>query len=326
MTSLTFPPGFLWGAATAALHVEGALDADGRGPSIWDRFMRQPGKIADGSLGDIANDHYHRWPEDIAIMRALGLQAYRFSVAWPRIIPDGHGPVNEAGLAFYDRLVDALLEAGIEPVLTLYHWDLPAPLEDRGGWPHRDTVEHFTRYADVVARRLGDRVRMWVTHNEPWVMAFPGYGLGRMAPGRTDWRATVGAAHHLLLSHATAAEAIHRACPDASVGILLNLSPSYPWTSSEADAAAAWRFDGFLNRWFLDPLLRGAYPEDMLEFYGADRPPIMPGDMERIAAATDWLGVNYYLRTNVHDDPGNGKLQFRVPGPRPGAERNEIGW
>ncbi len=327
MSEHVFPERFLWGAATAAFEIEGALDADGRRPSIWDRFMCEPGKIADGSLATVANDHYHRWREDVAVMRELGLKAYRFSIAWPRVIPDGDGPVNQVGLDFYDRLLDALLQAGIEPVPTLYHWDLPQSLEDRGGWTARATVEHFTRYAEVVADRLGDRVHLWMTHNEPWIAAFPGYALGRMAPGRTSWADALAAAHHLLLSHAAASEALHaQGGRDTSAGIILNLSACFPWTESEADIAAARRFDGYLNRWFLDPLVRGSYPADMLASYGDDRPPVMPGDMERIAAATDFLGVNYYLRTNVRAAPDGGKLKLEVPGPRPGAERNAIGW
>ena len=327
MTRRAFPPGFLWGAATAAFEIEGALNADGRGPSIWDRFMREPGKIVDGSDAAVANDHYHRWREDVALLRELGLRAYRFSVAWPRVIPDGSGQVNTSGLDFYDRLVDALFEAGVEPMLTLYHWDLPQPLEDAGGWTNRATVEHFQRYARVVAERLGDRVRLWATHNEPWIAAFPGYGLGRMAPGRSNWGDAVGAAHHLLLSHASAAATIRQhVCHTVAVGIVLNLSPSYAWSDHESDVAAASRFDGYLNRWFLDPLFGRGYPQDMLALYGDDQPPVLAGDLERIAASTDFLGVNYYLRTNVRNAPGEGKLNLEVPGPRPGAERNEIGW
>src|SRR5579884_2003438 len=247
-----FPADFVWGTATAAYQIEGAAHEDGRSESIWDRFAAIPGKVRNGETGLIADDHYHRYASDIALLRDLGVGVYRFSVAWPRILPDGRGAVNERGLDFYDRLVDELLRAGIEPFVTLYHWDLPQVLEDAGGWPERSTVDAFTEYAGVVADRLGDRVKHWITHNEPWVAAWLGYGWGQHAPGRTSTRDALAAAHHLLLSHGRAVEVIRHAVPDAQVGITLNLTPVYPQSDSEKDAAAAAVADGHNNRWFLD--------------------------------------------------------------------------
>jgi beta-glucosidase len=301
---LSFPKGFLWGVASAAYQIEGAVNEDGRGLSIWDTFCRQPGKIRNGETGDVAADHYHRWPEDLRIMKDLGLKVYRFSIAWPRILPTGSGQVNKPGLDFYDRLVDALLAAGIEPFPTLYHWDLPQALQDRGGWPARDTARYFADYAQVVGERLGDRVTYWMTHNEPWVAAFAGYFEGDLAPGIQDPVAAFLAAHHLLLSHGLACEALRAACRNRPrMGIVLNLSPIHPATDSQADLEAATRSDAGLNRLFLDPLFKRQYPADLIEFLGPIFTPPQPGDMERIAAPLDWLGVNYYSRHVVRYDP-----------------------
>ena len=283
---LRFPDGFLWGAATSAYQIEGAAGEDGRGESIWDRFAARPGAIADGSDGAVACDHYHRWPRDIELMKWLGLGAYRFSVAWPRIFPSGRWQVNAAGLDFYDRLTDGLLEAGIEPFVTLYHWDLPQPLEDAGGWASRHTVDAFVEYVDVVSDLLGDRVRRFITHNEPWCISVLGYAEGLHAPGRRDWPAALAAAHHLLLSHGLATAVIRGNAPDAEVGITLNLVPAEPASSSAADRDACRAFDGTFNRWFLDPLYGRGYPEDVIaDYVGAGRlsspelPFVQPGDL-----------------------------------------------
>jgi beta-glucosidase len=318
------PAGFLWGAATAAYQIEGAVDADGRAPSIWDTFSRTPGKVHNGDTGDVACDHYHRWPEDLGLMRKLGLDAYRFSIAWPRVVPQADGRVNPAGLAFYDRLVDALLEAGITPFPTLYHWDLPQAQQDRGGWPERATAERFAEYAAVVAQRLGDRVIDWATLNEPLCSAWIGHLEGKMAPGLTDLTAAVRASYHLHLGHGLAVQALRAAAPRAQIGIVNNLSPIQPATDSEADRAAAVRADGHINRWWTDPVLGRGYPEDMLKVYGVDLP-VRDGDLELIAAPLDWLGLNYYFRQLVADDPAGPAPHFRqVPGPNP--EHTEMGW
>jgi beta-glucosidase len=327
-----FPDGFLWGAATSAYQIEGATSADGRGESIWDRFAAREGAIADGSDGAVACDHYHRWRRDIEIMKWLGLGAYRFSVAWPRVFPTGRWQANAAGLEFYDRLTDGLLEAGIEPFVTLYHWDLPQPLEDAGGWANRETVDAFVEYVDVVSDLLGDRVRRFITHNEPWCIAVLGYAEGLHAPGRRDWPAALAAAHHLLLSHGLAAEVIRGNAPDAEVGITLNLVPAEPASPSAHDRDACRAFDGTFNRWFLDPLYGRGYPEDVIaDHVGAGRLPslelpfVVDGDLAAIAAPTDFLGINYYSRAVVRSD--------RVPeadnAPRvvhPSEERTDIGW
>ncbi|MDI7275660.1 MAG: family 1 glycosylhydrolase, partial [Anaerolineae bacterium] len=289
-----FPEGFLWGAATASYQIEGAANEDGRGESIWDRFSHTPGKVLNGDTGDVADDHYHRWPQDIALMRSLGLKAYRFSIAWPRVIPDGTGAVNAAGLDFYERLVDGLLAAGIEPFVTLYHWDLPQVLQHRGGWPNRDIVGWFADYVAVVSGRLGDRVHHWITHNEPWVVAVLGYLAGVHPPGIRDPKAALQAAHHLLLSHGQAASILRRNGNGATrVGITLNLTWVDPASEQPADLEAARRQDGYANRLFLDPVFRGAYPSDVMALAGDAAPQVEDGDLAQISVPIDFLGVNY---------------------------------
>jgi beta-glucosidase len=309
-----FPNDFLWGAATAAYQIEGAAYEDGRGESIWDRFCATPGKVRNGDTGAVACDFYHRYPEDIALMRDLGLDAFRFSIAWPRILPEGRGRVNQAGLDFYDRLVDELLANGIQPFPTLYHWDLPQVLEDVGGWPERATAEAFVEYVEVVASRLGDRISSWITHNEPWVAAWLGHSLGVHAPGRTNTQDALSAAHHLLLSHGWATEVLRRESPGSEVGIALALTHTYPATDSEGDRAAAWWADGSFNRWYLDPLYGRGYPADMVEHFAPEGPPVQDGDLEAIAAPTDFLGANYYFRQLVSEDP-NGDRPILVRDP-----------
>jgi beta-glucosidase len=315
MTEATaFPADFVWGAATAAYQIEGAVNEDGRGESIWDRFCATPGKVRGGETGAVACDFYHRYPEDILLMEELGLDALRFSIAWPRILPEGRGRVNQAGLDFYDRLVDELLEHGVQPFPTLYHWDLPQPLEDAGGWPARATAEAFVEYVEAVADRLSDRVSQWITHNEPWVAAWLGYGSGEHAPGRTSPADALAAAHHLLLSHGWAADVLRRTSPGAEVGITLNLVPAYPASDSEGDRRAAQHTDGFFNRWFLDPLFSSQYPADMLEYFAPDGPPVVDGDLEAIATPLDFLGVNYYSRLLLRENPDGGRpLVVRDP-------------
>ncbi|MFF8881835.1 GH1 family beta-glucosidase [Streptomyces flaveolus] len=297
------PHDFLWGTATSAYQIEGAVGEDGRSPSIWDTFSHTPGKIDNNDHGDVACDHYHRWREDIDLMRRLGTNAYRLSVAWPRVVPGGDGPVNAKGLAFYDELVDALLEAGITPSVTLYHWDLPQVLQDRdAGWQARATAEYFASYASVVAERLGDRVTHWATLNEPLCSAWIGHLEGVMAPGLTDLTAAVRASYHLLLGHGLAMQAIRSASPDAQVGIVNNLSTIHAATDREEDLAAARRMDGHTNRWWLDPVHGRGFPEDMREVYGVELPE-RDGDMALIGADLDWLGLNYYFPQTVAADP-----------------------
>jgi beta-glucosidase len=319
------PDGFVWGTATSAYQIEGAVAEDGRGPSIWDTFSRVPGAIAGGQNGDVASDHYHRWCEDIAIMRSLGVNAYRFSIAWPRVVPDGAGPVNPAGLAFYDRLVDALLEAGIVPYPTLYHWDLPQALQDRGGWAARETAGHFAAYAARVAGALGDRVGDWTTLNEPRVSAWLGYLEGLHAPAVADLGAAVPASYHLLLGHGLATQAIRAQSTGARVGLVNALTACEPAGDSEADAAAAVRFDGHANRWWLDPVLGRGFPADMLAVYGVDLP-ARAGDMEAIASPLDWLGVNYYSPHMISDDPAGRVPYARAVRARDGAHQTMLGW
>ncbi len=326
MATYQFPEGFTWGTATASYQIEGGATEGGRGESIWDRFSHTPGKVLNGDTGDVADDHYHRWPEDIEILKQLGCQAYRFSIAWPRVIPDGIGAVNGQGLDFYERLVDALLGAGIEPYVTLYHWDLPQTLQDRGGWVNRAAVGWFTDYAAVVSGRLGDRVRHWITHNEPWVAAFLGYATGEHAPGIRDFGAALQAAHHILLSHGQAVPILRENGDERTqVGITLNLNWVDPASERPADVEAARRQDGFLNRYFLDPIFKGSYPADMIAYYGTNGPRVEPGDLLQISTPIDFLGVNTYTRSVVADDPNAPPLHFRAIQP-PYSEYTEMGW
>jgi beta-glucosidase len=304
MENITFPKDFIWGVATSAYQIEGAWNEDGKGPSIWDTFTHTPGKIVNNETGDVSVDHYHRYKEDVALMKELGLDAYRFSVAWSRIIPAGTGSINRAGLDFYDSLVDELLRKKIEPYVCLFHYDLPQALQDKGGWPNRDTALAFAEYAHVVTERLSDRVKVWFTHNEPWVTAAAGYFDGSHAPGIKDPVATFKAMHHLLLSHGLAAEAIRATAKQpVKVGITLNLNPVHPATGSKKDRDAAMRMDAILNRAMLDPLLKGTTP--MQEFAVGRMLTgslIRPGDLEKIRNL-DLLGVNYYTRIVVKNDP-----------------------
>ena len=321
-TDGAFAVDFLWGAATAAYQIEGATREGGRGESIWDRFCATDGKVRNGDSGDVACDFYRRYRDDVALIRELGLSAFRFSVAWPRVLPLGRGTPNEAGLDFYDRLVDELLANDVEPVVTLYHWDLPVALEDAGGWPERATAEAFGEYAQVVAARLGDRVRRWITHNEPWVVAWLGYGRGEHAPGRESVSDAIAAAHHLLLSHGFAAEAIRSEATDPEVGITLNLIQAEPASDAPEDIAAAREADGEQNRWFLDPLFRGSYPEDVLEQLAPVAPPVREGDMATIAAPLDFLGVNYYARHVLARAKDGGRTAVH----QPGSVYTQMGW
>ncbi|MGZ4352060.1 MAG: GH1 family beta-glucosidase [Gaiellaceae bacterium] len=317
---MSFPPDFVWGTATAAYQIEGAATADGRGESIWDRFCATPGKVRNGESGAVACDFHGRYRDDVALMRELGIDAFRFSIAWPRIQPSGRGRPNPAGLDFYDRLVDALLEAGVQPFPTLYHWDLPQPLEDAGGWPVRETAEAFVEYVEAVVGRLGDRVAAWTTHNEPFCASWVGYAFGHHAPGRTSEAAALAAAHHLLLSHGWAVEVLRRES-SSPVGIVLDLSPVHPLGPGDEQAADA--LDGARNRYFLDAVLRGSYPEDVLARMEPHAPPVLDGDLRTIAAPLDFVGVNTYSRQLVRAAPGSGEpVVVRAPrGPL-----TDMGW
>jgi beta-glucosidase len=297
-----FPADFVWGVATSAYQIEGAVDEDGRGESIWDAFSRAPGKVANGDSAAVACDHYHRYAEDVALMGELGVDAYRFSIAWPRLFPDGGRQLNSAGLDFYSRLVDRLAEQGIAPVATLYHWDLPQALQESGGWASRETVASFEHFADTCFRALGDRVRLWITHNEPWMASFIGHLRGVHAPGLTDLTAALRAAHHMLLSHGRAVSAHRAAGTGGQIGITLNLFPTYPVSDTAEDRAAAEASKGYTNGWFLDPIFRAEYPADTIarfEGAGAALDFIEDGDMAAIATPIDFLGVNYYSPRRV---------------------------
>jgi beta-glucosidase len=323
-----FPPGFLWGAGTSAYQVEGSAHQDGRGPSIWDRFSHTPGNVSNGDTGDIAADAYARMEDDVALMARLGLSAYRFSVAWPRVLPQGIGDVNAPGLDFYDRLVDALLEHEIEPMVTLYHWDLPLALQDRGGWLNRATAEAFAAYAEIVARRLGDRVKLWTTHNEPFCAAYLGHATGELAPGLHNRQAAFVAAHHLLVSHGMAVERLRAVLPPtAKIGVALDFAPVYPVDARIETLEAAARADRFRNRWFADPIFRGRYPRDFFAEQQVAPPPIEEGDLRVIAARIDFLGVNYYSCWRVASPQQVPPAVVSVLGAEDGRhERTGMGW
>ena len=320
-----FPETFVWGAAAAAYQIEGSADADGRGPSIWDTFCRIPGAVAGGDTGDVACDHYRRFREDVALLAELGVTAYRFSISWPRVLPEGVGRVNEAGVAFYEALVDELVAHGITPFATLYHWDLPQALQDLGGWGARDSVAWLGEYADVVARRLGDRVLDWITVNEPAVVAFVGHAEGRHAPGIRDQGLALRVAHHLLLAHREATRALRAAAPEARVGIALDLHPVAPATADAEDASAARRVDGARSRWFLDPLFGRGYPSDIVALYdgllGADA----VGELRGFDGDVDFLGVNYYTRDVIRASDAE-PLHAESHVPDAAAERTAMGW
>ncbi len=323
---LAFAQDFMWGAATSAYQIEGAWNEDGRGPSIWDTFCRQRGRIREGDSGDMACDHYHRWPEDIELMSALGMQAYRFSIAWSRIMPSGTGSINVAGLDFYERLIEALLAKGIRPMPTLFHWDLPQPLQDKGGWPKRDTARYFADYARIVGERLSDRVQYWITHNEPWVAAFVGHLFGEHAPGQRNPFAALAALHHLLLSHGYAVEALRSvARQPLKLGITLNLTPTYPASAQAKDLRAARFSDNFLNRLALDPVLKGYYPTDFASsrwWRWLSRGVNQADDLKIISTPLDFLGINYYHRTVLRYAP----IIQSVPVQPKESEYSEMMW
>ncbi|HUH06695.1 MAG TPA: GH1 family beta-glucosidase [Egibacteraceae bacterium] len=330
---LRFPPGFVWGGATASYQIEGAADEDGRGPSIWDTFSRTPGKVWNGDTGDVAIDHYHRYAEDIQIMADLGLSSYRFSIAWPRIQPDGVGAANQKGLDFYRRLVDGLLERGIAPAVTLYHWDLPQALQDDGGWAERGIVERFARYAEIVYEALSDRVSFWTTLNEPWCSSYLSYYSGEHAPGLRDEPSALRALHHLLLSHGRAMEVMRASGPSTNqVGITLNLWTTRPASDSPEDAAAAQRLDGLFNRAFLDPLFNAEYPDELMRVCeeAGQTHHILEHDLKTIAAPLDFLGVNYYSGTVVRSDPdgqiAQGPGLAGISAVAPPGPKTAMGW
>jgi beta-glucosidase len=315
-----------FGAATAAYQIEGAARADGRGESIWDRFAHTPGRVAGGDTGDVACDHYNRWRADLDLMAALGLEAYRFSISWPRVLPEGEGAVNRAGLRFYRELAEGLRERGIEPIATLYHWDLPQALQERGGWAERATAERFGEYAALMAAELGDVVSEWITVNEPWVIAFQGHAHGTKAPGIRDWPTALRVSHNALLGHGLALQAVRAAAPDARAGITLNLTPVVAADGAE-DELAVERMDGHLNRWFLEAVLRARYPGDMVDLYERRCGPldwIEDGDLPLIAGRTEFLGVNYYAPMRVRADASRGPIGVRQA--PPGPPTTGMGW
>ncbi|HKM43240.1 MAG TPA: GH1 family beta-glucosidase [Limnochordia bacterium] len=318
---MKFPENFVWGVATASYQIEGAVDKDGRSESIWDRFSRTPGKVLNGDTGDVACDHYHLYKKDVALIKDLGVDSYRFSLAWPRIVPAGRGGVNQKGLDFYKRLIEELLSQGVAPAVTLYHWDLPQVLEDEGGWLNRDTAKYFADYAMVAFEELGDVVTSWITLNEPWCSAFLGYGNGEHAPGKKDFPSHLRAAHTLLLGHGLALQGYRQLNLPGEIGITLNLAPQYSASSNPQDLEATKKADGFQNRWYLDPIFKGSYPADMEEQINFVRPAVQPGDLELISQPNDFLGINFYSRGLVAADK-NGQPQ----GQKPQRSVTAMGW
>ncbi|MFC0350499.1 GH1 family beta-glucosidase [Undibacterium danionis] len=320
-----FPTNFAWGCSTSSFQIEGAATADGRAESIWDRFCQQPGKIRDGSNALVACDHYHRWPEDLDIAKQFGMNAYRFSIAWPRVISELGAKTNQRGLDFYSRLVDGMLERGLQPWATLYHWDLPQYLQELGGWERRATIDAYLEYADAVTRHLGDRVKNWITHNEPWCTAMHGNWDGMHAPGQQNFKAALQVCHHVLLSHGLAVPMIKSNVAQAQVGIALSLHPLRTASDKSEDRAAMQRHDGLRNRWFLDPLFGRGYPTDILEHCAADAPVMASGDLDVIATPIDFLGVNYYFPETIVDAPELPPLHTKLA-ILPDRERTDFAW
>ena len=321
---IRFPQGFLWGAATSAYQIEGSPLADGAGPSIWHRFAHTPGRTANGETGDIACDHYRRYQSDVDLMKSLGLTAYRFSVSWSRVFPDGTGRINQAGLDFYSRLVDSLLAAGIRPSVTLYHWDMPAALDDRGGWLNPDVPKWFADYAATMFRALDDRIPMWATLNEPWVVSDGGYLHGLLAPGHRNLFETPIASHNLLRAHGTAVQA-YRTLGKNQIGIVVNLEPKYPASQSPEDLGATVRAEAYMNRQYLDPILLGSHPAELKEMFGEAWPANADDDLALISQPIDFLGINYYLRGVTRHDATARPLQSRNV-PQPQHAGTETGW
>ena len=326
-----FPENFIWGAATASYQIEGGWDKHGKGESIWDRFSHTPGKVNNGDTGDVANDHYRLWKKDIRLMKQIGLQAYRFSISWPRILPNGRGKVNQKGLDFYDKLVDGLLKEEIKPFVTLYHWDLPQALQDEGGWEARSTVEAYIEYTEAVSKTLGDRVKNWITHNEPAVVAWIGNDSGEHAPGNTDLSKGIAVSHHLMLSHGWAVPVIRRNSQDSEVGITLNVGWRVPASNSTFDLEAVRAADGMWTRWFTDPLYGRGYPGDVVaDFERQDALPnmnfVQNGDMKAISTPMDFLGVNYYNREVVRSNAPGNDPQIVFFKPRTPENWTEMGW
>ena len=321
-----FAADFRWGCSTSSYQIEGGMDQGGRGESIWDRFCAVPGAIQDGSNGAVACDHYHRWPQDLDLAQQMGTNAYRFSIAWPRVFPEGRGRLpNQRGLDFYSRLVDGMLERNLEPWCTLYHWDLPQALQDQGGWANRDTIAAFEAYADVVSHHLGDRIKHWITHNEPWCTAFHGNFEGVHAPGLKSFKTALQVCHNVLVSHGAAIPIIRANSHGARVGIALSLHPLRAASNRVEDEAAKVRHDGLRNRWFLDPLHGRGYPQDIVELLGANAPHMEADDLAIMATPTDFLGVNYYFPEIVANAPGVGMVNTRVVDAEH-VERTAFGW
>jgi beta-glucosidase len=324
---LSFPKDFLWGAATSAYQIEGAWNEDGKGESIWDRFVRSPFYVLNGDTGDVACDHYHHMPEDIALIKSLGLKAYRFSISWPRILPQGRGIQNPKGLDFYDRLVDQLLASGITPAATLNHWDYPQALQDAGGWLNRDSANWFADYARLAFERLGDRVAIWATHNEPWCEAFLGYATGIHPPGYVNYAQAFQVAHHLLLGHGKAVQVFRQGGYPGQIGIVLNTSYFQPETDQDQDIAACKRINQEIHDLFLSPLAKGQYPDELFEWLGVNQPVIFAGDLDLIKLPMDFLGINYYFTDSVsYALDGSFFKAKNSPYSAPGWGHTEMGW
>src|SRR6056297_288166 len=327
MNKLFFPDNFIWGTATASYQIEGAWNKDGKKMSIWDSFSHTPGNVENADTGDVACDHYHRFEEDVEIMKQLGLDTYRFSVSWPRIIPDGKGKVNQKGLDFYKRLIEKLLEAEISPTLTLYHWDLPFELQKIGGWANRDVAEYFAEYAELMFDELGDKVDRWITHNEPWVVSFLGHHKGEHAPGLNDLKLALNASHNLLVSHGKSVERFRSKNLDGEIGITLNLHQTYPASSSKKDKKAAKLAKENINNWFLDPIFKEKYPGRLLNIYNqaVGGFEIKDGDMKLIAKEIDFLGINYYTRAVTKYNSNNKIIPISNIKPE-GSKYTDMGW
>ena len=322
-----FPDNFIWGAIASAYQIEGAWDEDGKGQSIWDQYVRLPDRILNGDTGNTACNHYHLMPDDVKLMKEIGLLSYSFTMSWTRILPEGVGEINQKGLEFYDRLVDNLLKAGIKPKATLYHWDFPVLLQDRGGWPNRDSIEWFGEYAAIAFNKLADRVDLWATHNEPWVAAFLGYGAGIHAPGINDATQAYQAAHHMLLAHAKAVEIYRAGNFGGEIGLVLNLNHLIPGSEREEDIQATRRVYDETHSLFLDPIFLGKYPENFFQWLGPNQPQIEPGDLEKLTGTADYLGINHYNSDKVYYDHFGGWLRARLEAyTAPGWGYTQMGW